>query len=168
MKQVVKAIDFVNEWTGKVVSWLVVATLLIAVAEVAQRYLLGSPTMWGPEIMVMLGAAMYALSWGYVHRHEGHIRVDVFYTYLRPRGKATLNVVCALLFFFPLVATLVYVSGSWMWTAWEVGERSAMTFWHPPIAPLRTAVFLGLLLLIIQGVARFIRDLYFLVKKKTL
>lgn len=168
MRKIVRVIDAANEWVGLATRWLIILAVLITVTEVVQRYVFGWPTMWGPELAVMAAAAMYALAWGYIHRHGGHVRVDVFYSRLSPRVRAILDVVCALLFFLPVIGLLVYASGSWMWRAWEVGERSRMTFWHPPIAPLRTAIFVGLCLLMLQGIARFIRDLHFLVRNRPL
>ena len=42
------------------------------------------------------------------------------------------------------------------------------SFWYPPAAPYRTLFAVGLLLLILQGVANFIRDLYFVVRGEKL
>jgi TRAP-type mannitol/chloroaromatic compound transport system permease small subunit len=40
---------------------------------------------------------------------------------------------------------------------WEV----SFTDWGPPLYPVKFTVFLGSLLLLLQGVANFIRDFYF-------
>jgi len=38
------------------------------------------------------------------------------------------------------------------------------TYWYPPISPLRTAIFIGLALFLLQGLAQFWRDLYLAVR----
>lgn len=144
--------------------WFMLGMIFFGVLEVTQRYVFNHPTMWGYELIIMLGAAMYPLTWACVHRRHGHVRVDVFYSRMSTRGKAIVDVVCGVLFFFPVILFLVYTSGVWMWHAWEIGEKSVETYWYPPIAPLRTAVFVGVVLFLVQGVAQFIRDAHLLVR----
>ncbi len=144
--------------------WFMLGMIFFGVLEVTQRYVFNHPTMWGYELIIMLGAAMYPLTWACVHRRHGHVRVDVFYSRMSTRGKAIVDVVCGVLFFFPVIVFLVYTSGVWMWHAWEIGEKSVETYWYPPIAPLRTAVFVGVVLFLVQGVAQFIRDAHLLVR----
>jgi len=141
--------------------------MVMAIA-VIMRYVFGAATLWAYEVGLMVGATFYALAWSYVHRHGGHIRVDVLYTRLSPRGKAIIDVVGALLLFIPLMILLVSLSVDWAWRAWEINEKMYETGWYPPAAPLRTAVALGICLFALQGIAQFIRDLYLLTRNKPL
>ncbi len=53
----------------------------------------------------------------------------------------------------------------WALKAWRINEVMFNSFWYPPAAPYRTVFAVGgLLLLVLQGVAKFIRDLYFVIK----
>lgn len=167
MRKLLKFIDATSLWAGKIVRWLPVALVLIMSYEVFMRYVLNSPTMWAYETMIMTGAAMYALAWAYVHREKAHIRVDVFYSRLSSKGKALIDALCTVFLFVPLISLLSYVAFSWMVRAWKIGEKSVETFWYPPIAPLRTAVFIGLVLFGLQGLAQFIRDVYLLLRNKS-
>jgi TRAP-type mannitol/chloroaromatic compound transport system permease small subunit len=56
----------------------------------------------------------------------------------------------------------------WAAKAWRIDEVMFNSFWYPPAAPYRTIFAIGLLLLILQGFARFVRDLYFLIKGEQL
>ena len=100
-------------------------------------------------------------------RHDAHIRIDVFYTHMSPRGKAAINVGGFFLVFLPVMLLFVVVSFARMWQAWITGEVSIETFWYPPIAPFRTVVAIGFTLLFTQGVASFIRNLYLLIRNKS-
>jgi len=166
MKKILRLVDSTSEWLGMAMRWFMLAMIFVGVLEVTQRYVFNHPTMWGYEIIIMLGAAMYPLAWACVHRHQGHVRVDVFYSRLSVRGKALVDVICGVAFFFPVLLFLLYSSGAWMWHAWEISEKSVETYWYPPIAPLRTAVFIGVLLFLIQGTAQFIRDVHLLVRSR--
>jgi len=166
MRKIIKAIDITNEYTGRAVRWLVVFLMLAICAEVFMRYVLNKPTMQGPAIVVMSGAAMYALSWGYVHLYKRHIRVDVFYARMPRRVQAVIDCVCAFLFLLPFIFLLVYAGWKWVWYAWSTGERLLLTFWYPIGGPVRTVVFIGLILFALQGLAQLFRDIYFLVRNK--
>jgi len=167
MRKLLKFIDATSLWTGKAVRWLAVALVLIMSYEVFMRYVLNSPTMWAYETVIMVGAGMYVLAWSYVHREKAHIRVDVFYSRLSSRGKALVDALCTFFLFFPLISLLGYMAFTWMVRAWKIGEKSVETYWYPPIAPLRTAVFIGLVLFGLQGLAQFIRDVYLLLRNKS-
>ena len=164
MKTLIKSIDAVNEWVGEAVKWFVIAAALVTCFEVTQRYVFNRPTMWGYEIPIMIAGAMYCLSWGYVHKHKGHVRVDIVYNRLSDRAKAIFDSVLFVCFFLPVIGFLGLQSWNWMVRAWKIGEKSVFTYWYPPIAPLRTAIFVGVALFLLQGLAQFWRDLYRAVK----
>jgi TRAP-type mannitol/chloroaromatic compound transport system permease small subunit len=149
---------------GESVKWLVVAAILVTCFEVMQRYVFNHPTMEGYEIPIQIGAAMYALSWGFVLLRKGHVRVDIFYAKFSDRTKALVDVICFAVLFLPVVSYLTYKSYVWMAYAWRIGEKSVFTYWYPPIAPLRTLIFIGLALFLLQGLAQFWRDIYMLAK----
>ena len=168
MRAILRVIDAISEWTGKAISWLAVALVMVIVYEVVMRYVFNSPTMWAYETSVMLGGTVYVMGWAYVHRHHGHVRVDVLYSRFSPRRKAIIDVICALLFLFPLLIVLLDASASFMRHAWSVNERLIVTYWMPPAAPFRTIVMIGLSLFALQSVAQFIRDLSLLIRNKPL
>jgi len=166
MRKIIKAIDTTNEWMGSSVRWIVVFLLLVICTEVFMRYVLNEPTIQGPVIATMSGAAVYSLSWGFVHLHKRHIRVDVFYARFPPRGKAFIDVLLAILFLLPFIGLMCYAGWNWVWYAWSTNERSLQTYWYPITGPIRTAVFIGLCLFALQGLAQFYRDVYRLVRNK--
>ena len=168
MRTVVKTIDSISEWAGKTIRWLCVVLVVVMVYEVIMRYGFGAPTMWAYETCIMLGAAIYGIAWSYTHRHNAHIRVDVFYMRLSPKGKAIVDVAGDLLFLFPLAIILIGISSAWTWRAWLTNEVMAETYWYPPSAPLRTVVTLGFCLFALQGVANFTRNLSLLIRSKPL
>lgn len=169
MKKLLQIIDSVNQWVGSsLLIWFAIALVLVTVVEVILRFGFNRPTVQGPELMVMTGAALYALSWGYIHRHHKHIRIDIIYARFPLRGRAIIDIICALLFFFPVIGFLTYAGGFWTAFSWKIKEVSHITYWYPPLTPLRAVVFIGLTLFLLQGMAQFIRDLYLLARNKPL
>jgi len=168
MRTAVRVIDSISEYTGMIIRWVCLALVLVLCFEVTSRYFFDAPTAWASDTSSMMGGAIAALGWAYTHRHGGHVRVDVFYSHLSPRGQAILDVTLSLLFFFPLLIALVYVSWDKMWFSWEMGEVLNRSNWYPITGPIRTVVVLGLSLFALQGVAQFIRDLYRLTRNTQL
>ena len=166
MRTVVRVIDSVSEWTGKVARWFALVLVLVVSYGVITRFVFNAPELWPYEVAIMLGAAIWVLGLSYVHRYDGHVRVDVIYAHLSPRTKGIIDVVGSLLSFFPILILIVYVSANWAWDAWITDERMAETGWYPPAAPLRTMVMLGLLFFALQGVAQFVRAVRLLRRSK--
>lgn len=168
MRTIARVIDSISEQTGNAVRWASVALVLVLVYEVTARYVFTAPTIWAHQTSCMLGSTFAALGWAYVHRHHGHVRIDVFYMHLSLRGKAIIDVLCAFFLFFPLLFILIYTAADFMWVAWIESEVLIESYWYPPSGPIRTVTLLALSLFALQGVSQFIRDLYFVIRNKPL
>lgn len=166
MSRFLTIIDRMNEWMGNLIRVLVYAFIGLICVEVLLRYGFNHPTIQLPVIVTMTAAAMYVLSLGNIARQDGHVRIDVFTRLLSKRGKAVLEVVCALLFFFPVIGALIASAAGWTWYAWSIDERDTQTFWYARIGPIRTVVLIGLILFLLQGLAIFVRSLQTLSKRK--
>lgn len=167
MKNVLRFIDSINDWQAKWISrWFIIALTIVVVQDVTMRYVFNAPTMWAHETAIMLGGGLYAMGYSYCQRLRGHIRIDIFYGRLSLRKKALVDVLGALIFFFPLMLIVIDAAFAWTWRAWVINEKAVETYWYPPIAPFRTVFLLGLCLYTLQGIAQFIRDLYLLVRNR--
>ena len=54
----------------------------------------------------------------------------------------------------------------WSIKAWQVNEVMFTSIWYPPALPYRSVFALGLLLLVLQGISKFVKDLYFVIRGK--
>lgn len=168
MRRLVNIIDAISGYIGGFAKWLVFLLILVVVFDVFMRYVINAPPMWAYDSVIMIGGTIYVLAWAYTHRYHGHVRVDVFYARLTTRKKAVIDTAGTLLLGFPLLTLLTLEAFKWMWTAWEINERFMETYWYPPAAPFRTMVWLGFCLLYLQVISQFVRDLYLVIKNKTL
>jgi len=164
MRKLLKTIDSVNEWLGRKMKWVVFFLILVVCSEVVMRYVFNSPTSQLPVIQTWTGTSLYILSFGYVLLHKGHVRVDVLYTRFSTRLKATMDVILWFVFFLPAIGFLTWSGWNWMIHAWVSHERSQITYWYPPMAPVRTIVFIGLVCFLLQGIATVYRDFHTAVK----
>lgn len=168
MKTLVTIIDTLSSWTGRLAHWL--ATILVALIslEVILRYVFNRPTSWNFETSLMVGGVLYLLAWSYDHYCRAHIRVDVLYTRLSPRGKTAVDAIGSLIFFFPVILLFVKISFDWALESVRTGEISNMSIWYPPMWPFRFLVAIGFTLFALQGVSNFLKDMYFLIRNRPL
>lgn len=151
------AVDFVNEWVGKACSVLFIPLVLIVLIEVILRYAFNRPTIWAWDISMMLMALTVILPGGYLLRKDAHINVDVIVRGFSPRTRAIIDLFTSLVFFF-VIGLLVWKSGEGAWDS-LLSREHLSTFFGPPIYPLKMVWPVAAFLLLLQGVAKFIRDL---------
>jgi TRAP-type mannitol/chloroaromatic compound transport system permease small subunit len=168
LKRVVTAIDSISEFSGSVGKWFALLLVLAGTYETVSRHFFNAPTIWAYDTLCMSGGALYLLGASYDYLHDAHTRVDLFFNMLSPRKQAAMNVICSLVFFFPLTIIMFKLAFTWAVRAWKIKEVFFNSFWYPPAGPYRTIFAIGLFLLILQGVANFIRDFYFMVRGETL
>jgi len=166
MRSLLRVIELISEWSGKVISWACVVLVIVLCYEVTARYVFDAPTIWAHATGCMLGLTIAAMGLAYTHKHRAHVRVDFFYNRLSPRGRVIVDVICTLLFLVPLLGILVYASAVRMGTSWAIHETITISYWYPPAGPVRTVFFLGFCLFFLQGIAQLIRNLHLLIKNE--
>ncbi len=164
MKKFLTVVDSISEWSGMIARWAVMALVLVLSFEVVMRYVFDNPTIWAHEMSMMLGVFLVCIGWSYVHLHHGHVRVDVLYSRMSPKGKAITDIVCTLVFFLPLLIVLMYAAAEMAWEAYIFDEVLMASFWYPPALPVRLVVVIGMFTFLLQGVAEFVRDVHLVVK----
>lgn len=148
--------DGLSDWVGKTISWLTLGMIGILLFEVVARYFLNAPTIWGNELTTMFFGALSILSGSYTLRHHGHVRSDVVYGLLPPRGRAFCDLVVfglglvVLVIFFKLAIEFAY-------TSWRMGEFSNQSVWRPPLYPIKSTIAIAVGLLILQSLAELLR-----------
>ena len=159
LNRIVRAIDRISIASGRILVWWTVAAVLIITFEVVMRYVFNRPTNWGHESMTLIFGMQYILCGAYAHYSKSHVRVDVVYQAFSPRNKARMDALTSLLFFL-YIGVMTYTGWFFYWQSQVIWELS-FTDWAPPLYPVKFTVFLGSLMLLLQGFANFVRDAYF-------
>ncbi len=146
-----------NDWIGRGIALLIVVMTALLLIEVFFRYILATPTVWANELTQLLFGFYAVMSGGYIMAHRGHVNVDIVYSSLSRRGQAIIDIIGSLLFFLFLAAVLYF--GSSM--AWESVSNLETSFsaWNPPIWPIKLAIPVGCVLLLLQGIVKLIQDI---------
>jgi len=68
--------------------------------------------------------------------------------------------------FFPVMAVLLYKGIPYVAHSWFLKETSTAGAWSPPLYPLKTVMPIAIFLLMLQGIAEFIRNLGLAIRGK--
>jgi TRAP-type mannitol/chloroaromatic compound transport system permease small subunit len=156
-----RGVDALNEWIGARVIWLVLVMVLISAGNAIVRKVFNSSSNSLLEIQWYLFSAVFLLCAGQTLLRNAHVRIDVITSRFGPRVLAWIDLLGTLLFLFPVVSIICWLSWGWFLDAWRSGEVSAseggLVFW-----PARLLMPVGFGLLFLQGVSELIKRAAFL------
>jgi TRAP-type mannitol/chloroaromatic compound transport system permease small subunit len=159
MKKFVRAVDAFNEFIGKYVALLILPLVGVVTYEVVLRKVFHSPTIWAFEMTVYLYGAHFLLGAAYTYLHDRHVRIDILYQKLPVRIQLWVSVVTFLVIFVPFVGGLSWAAVLYAGHSIATKELS-WSAWKPPVYIYKAIMPIGLIMLFVQGLARFVRDIY--------
>jgi len=166
-QSLITTIDKFTELTGRLVAWLTLAMMLITCVVVIIRYgfSIGTPKL--QESIVYLHAAVLLLGAAFTLKHDGHVRVDIFYRQFNVRQKAWVNALGAILLLLPVSVFIVFISFEFAANAWEVKEGSPNAGGIPGVYLLKTLIPITGITLALQGLSEVMRSSLLLVEEQT-
>lgn len=156
IERFLKVIDNMSEWSGRIASYAVLYIMLTLAYEVVARYVFNAPTIWVYEINEYVFCLYVAFSGAFVMLHDSHTNVDILYQKFSPKLKLLINIFAGLCF-YSVIGVLLWKSAFMAWESWEFREES-FSLLASPIYPAKMVVPIGTVLFLLQGTAKFIRD----------
>ena len=148
--------DGISTWVGKASAWLIVALMLLVVAEVFKRYALNAPTAWVFDASNMIYGTLFMLGGAYTLAHDGHVRGDFLYGSWKPRNQARMDLVLYILFFLPGIAALTWAGWTYFQDSLAIREQTFNA--DPlPVYPFKFMIPLAGAIVLMQGMAEIIR-----------
>lgn len=157
VSRVAGSIDRMNAVIGRAAAWCCLYAVVVEFAVVVMRYALGVGSIRLQESVVYAAAALFMLGAPWTLAANGHVRVDIFYSQARPRTRALVDLVGAVVFLFPFVTVLTIVALPYAARSWAILERSPQPSGLPYVYLLKTLIPLFAVLLGLQGLAQAIR-----------
>jgi len=165
LRWLVKLIDDLNERVGSVTSWLTTLMVLVVCYDVFTRYFLRSSSVAVQELEWHIFAVIFLIGAAYTLKCEGHVRVDVFYSRMSPRGKAVIDLFGGLVFLIPFSLLVIWTSQGFISMSWGIQETSPDPGGLPYRWLLKAMIPAGFVLVLLQGVAMTIRALFTVIGK---
>lgn len=158
LKTSLSAVEKFTEVTGRFISWATVTMVILVVLVVITRYFLGLGSIALQESVTYLHCLVFMMGFAFTLKHDGHVRVDIFYRGFSPRFKAIVNLIGGLLFLIPFCLLIFFTSWDYVLASWVIRETSAENNGLPFIYLLKTLMLLMPATLVLQGIAEIIRS----------
>lgn len=152
-----KAIDKISDYTGVFIALWTVNAVIFYFYEVVMRYIFNMPTIWVHEASFLLFGMQYLMTGAYALLHGAHVRVDILYVKLPPRGRVGMDIFTSV-FFFIFVIALLGTSWSFFTSSFEMSERTLET-WGIQYWPVKFLMFSGAVLLTLAGISKLMKDI---------
>ena len=136
--------------------------VLVTFLVVVMRYVFDAGFIWLQESVVWMHAAVFMLGAAYTLKHQGHVRVDIFYQKMGPRSRAWVDLLGTLLLLFPVCGFIFWVGWEYVLNSWDVLEGSREAGGLPGVFLLKSLILLLPLTLGLQGIATMLRSILLL------
>jgi len=153
----VKVIDYLSTKVGRVAMYLIFVMIGVLLLDAVTRNIINIPLSWCIEMAQFTITAYYIVGGPYSMQLDSHVRMDLLYSRFSPRNQARLDCFTALFLVIYLVCLLVGAISSTMY-AIEYDQRK-FSMWNPSMIPIKVIMVCGIILMILQSISIFFKDL---------
>jgi TRAP-type mannitol/chloroaromatic compound transport system permease small subunit len=157
-------IDQLSELTGRMLAWLSLLMMVVLCLVVVLRYGFEVGSIGLQEAVTYLHASIFMLGAAYTLKHDGHVRVDIFYRNFSPRGKAWINSLGGIIFLLPLCTYIFFISWDFVMQSWQIREVSTEPGGIPAVFLLKTLIPIMAINLGLQALADILRSAMVLIE----
>ena len=159
VQSIVNFIESMNEWIGKLVSWLTLVMVIITTLIVLLRYVFDIGWVAMQESVLFMHSLVFMLGAAYTFKQDGHVRVDIFYQRFTVKTKAWVDLLGTLLLLLPVSGLIIWSSWDYILNSWEIQEGSRNSGGLPGVYLLKSCILMMATLLVLQGIATLLKSL---------
>lgn len=159
MQQLAHKIESLSEWCGRAISWLTLVMVIVTFLVVVLRYLFDIGWIAMQESVTYMHAMVFLVGASYTLKHNGHVRVDIFYRKMSFQNQAWVDLLGSVFLLLPVCAFIFWASWEYVLTSWRFQEGSPETGGLPAVYLLKTLLLVMPVLMILQGTAHFLQNL---------
>lgn len=153
MDKIVKRLEAVSEFTGKTISWLTLAMVIVTFCIVVLRYVFNVGWIAVQESVNYMHSMVFMLGAAYAYKCGAHVRVDIFYSRFSPKKQALIDLSGNILFLIPVCIFIIIIDIDILMQSWRDKEGSRETGGLPYVYLLKTVIPIMAGLLIVQALA---------------
>ena len=151
-------IDRINEFIGKWVSWLILASILVSAGNAIIRKIFDTSSNAWLELQWYLFGAAFLAATAYTLKQNEHIRIDIVYGLFSRRIQHWIDLLGHILFLMPFALLMVFYLIPYVSRSYVSGELSTnaggLIIW-----PAKAMLLVGFFLLAWQGVSEIIKKI---------
>ena len=151
-----RVIDAVNFRIGKILSWLILAAVVVSATNAIIRKLFDTSSNAWLELQWVLFGTVFLLCSSWTLLSNEHIRIDIVNSMLPKRTRDTIDVVGHAFFLLPLTIIMIITSVPFFIRSFSINEQS-MNAGGLPQWPAKSLILIGFTLLFFQGISELIK-----------
>ena len=165
MQSVIDKLEQTSELSGRFIAWLTLFIVLVTFIVVVLRYAFDIGSIALQESISYMHAFVFMFGAAYTLKHNGHVRVDIFYRKMSIAKKAWVDLLGTLLLLFPVCLFILISSWDYVLTSWSQLEESGEAGGLAYVYILKTSLLIMPILLMLQGTALSLKS-FLLIKSK--
>ena len=159
-------IDRANDIIGRATSWLLFAmTLLLGTIIILARFKTGF--VWMQDLLIYMHGIAFMTAAAHTLLHDGHVRIDVFYSHMSKRKKAMVDALGTLFFLLPSCGAIFFYSFNYVLESWKIREAAQVAGGVPATFLLKTFIWVYVVLMVAQGFSIFLNSIAKLAGKES-
>ena len=148
-----RSIDTINEVIGKTVSWAALCLVFAQFGIVMINYLYSEGSIAVQESLTYMHSLLFLGAAGYTLLHNGHVRVDIFYSKMEKKKKAYVNLVGSLVILFPVLIIIGVYAWPYVSQSWDIMEGSPESSGLHLVFLLKSMILLFVVSTFVQGIS---------------
>ena len=153
----VRVVDYLSTRFGRIAMYLIFLMIGTLLLDAITRNVLNIPLYWCVELAQFTLAAYYIMGGAYSMQLHSHVRMDLVYDRLSERNKARMDSFTAI---FLVIYLIVLLIGSISSTIYSIETNQKLfSMWNPSVIPIKVIMVIGILLMLLQAISTFFKDL---------
>ena len=153
----VRVVDYLSTRFGRIAMYLIFLMIGTLLLDAVTRNVLNIPLFWCVELAQFTLAAYYIMGGAYSMQLGTHVRMDLVYDRLSERNKARMDSFTAM---FLVVYLVVLLIGSISSTIYSIETNQRLfSMWNPSVVPIKIIMVTGIILILLQAISTFFKDL---------
>ena len=151
---------FIDYWStkfGRLAMYLIFVMIGVLLLGAITRNILDFPLSWTVEMAQFLMTAYYIMGGAYSMQLGDHVRMDLIYDRCSDLTKAKIDSFTSFFLVFYLVCLLFGSISSTLY-AIEYDQRK-FSQWNPSMIPIKVIMVFGIVLMLLQAISTFFKDL---------
>lgn len=157
IKIYVRAMDRIAEYIGLFAMYLIYVMIGVLLFDVVSDKAFGFVQNWTVETAQFTLAAYYFMAGPKTMKDNEHVRLDLMYGRLSTRGRAAIDMVTIWLVVFYL-GVMLWGALSSLQYSWATNQRLP-SLWAPSLVPIKVLMVVCIILMLMQCLAIFFKDI---------
>jgi TRAP-type mannitol/chloroaromatic compound transport system permease small subunit len=151
-----RVIDATNKWTGKRLSWLILAAVAVSATNATVRKVFDTSSNAWLELQWVLFSIVFLLCSPWTLLDNEHIRIDILNNLFPTRLRNIIEVVGHTFFLLPLCIIMIVTGVPFFLGSYDVNEQSlnagGLAQW-----PSKALIMIAFTMLLIQGLSELVK-----------